>query len=473
MVETLLPTTRPTTRKALVDSGYSGPVSVRQEIARNVASRLREKKQLLPGILGYEDSVVPSLEAALLAGHDVVLLGERGQAKSRIARSLIDLLDEAIPVVDGCEIHDDPLAPQCARCRVRLKDEGDLPVRWIGPKERYIEKLATPDATVSDLIGEMDPIRIAEGRYLSDETTMHFGLVPRAHRGILVINELPDLTERLQVALLTAMEEGDIQIRGYLLRISLDTLLVATANPEDYTSRGRIITPLKDRFGAQIRTHYPKTHEAERAIVEQEVRLPEMDEVTVEVPSWVYDVIVATIRAARVDPRISTASGVSLRAAIDWCEASAALALRRALVSQVSHAVVRMSDLRFAHAALEGKLEPDGWEASIDVAVIDSLMDAGVKAVAAGRYASESAGELPSPEALIEALTVRGRPVSVGSDVAAREYRSIASDMPIPDEKGAALVEWLLEVGVSRGQLSRSRTPESALQYISCALPTS
>src|SRR2546422_2752 len=233
--------------------------SVKQELRDNLIARLRKGDSFLPGIVGYDDTVVPQIENAILAGQDIIFLGERGQAKTRIARLLVGLLDEEIPVLAGCEINDDPLAPICAGCRQRLAEQGDkAAIEWIPRDCRYGEKLATPDITIADLIGEVDPIKVAEGRYLGDELTIHYGLLPRTHRGIFSLNELPDLAERIQVGLLNIMEERDVQIRGYKVRLPLDLYVVASANPEDYTNRGRIITPLKDRFGSQVRTHYPK-----------------------------------------------------------------------------------------------------------------------------------------------------------------------------------------------------------------------
>src|SRR6266851_4232061 len=238
---------------------------------KNLVRKIKAGEELFPGIIGFEGSVIPQVENAILSGQDIVFLGERGQAKSRLIRSLIALLDEQVPVIEGCEINDNPYAPICRACRDRVASQGDrVTVRWIAPDERYSEKLATPDTSIADLIGEVDPIRVAEGKYLADELTIHYGLVPRTNRGIFAINELPDLAERIQVGLLNLIEERDVQIRGYKIRLPLDLFLVASANPEDYTNRGRIITPLKDRFGSQIRTHYPLEVGTEVGIVEQE-----------------------------------------------------------------------------------------------------------------------------------------------------------------------------------------------------------
>src|SRR5499427_3115441 len=253
---------------------------------RNLLTRLRSGEPMLAGIVGYDDTVLPQLSNAIISGHDVILLGERGQAKSRIMRSLVSLLDEQVPVIAGCEINDHPYVPICRRCRDLVANRGDeVEVAWLHRDERYGEKLATPDISIADLIGEVDPIKVAEGRYLADELTIHYGLLPRTHRGIFVLNELPDLAERIQVGLLNIMEERDVQIRGYLVRLPLDLLVVASANPEDYTNRGRIITPLKDRFGSQVRTHYPRTLAHEIDIVQQEATHFASDGYQVEVPA--------------------------------------------------------------------------------------------------------------------------------------------------------------------------------------------
>jgi magnesium chelatase subunit I len=246
---------RASTIAELRRSGYSA-LAVKEEIRKNLIAKIRQREELFPGIIGYEETVIPHLENAVLCGQDIIFLGERGQAKSRVIRSLVSLLDEEIPVIAGCEINDSPYRPICQRCRdLADRDGDDVEISWLSREERFGEKLATPDITIADLIGEVDPIKVAEGRYLSDELTVHYGLVPRHNRGIFAINELPDLAERIQVGLFNIMEERDVQIRGYRIRLALDVFIVASANPEDYTNRGRIITPLKDRYGAQIRTH--------------------------------------------------------------------------------------------------------------------------------------------------------------------------------------------------------------------------
>ncbi len=261
---------KPTTLGELRESGYKS-LTVKEEMRKNLIEKMKKGDDIFPGIIGYEETVIPQIENAILSGQDIVFLGERGQAKTRIARSLINLLDPEVPVVTGGDLNDDPLRPISAQARAIIAEMGDkTPVEWMPRANRYGEKLATPDITISDLIGEVDPIKVAEGRYLSDELTIHYGLIPRTNRGIFALNELPDLAERIQVGMLNIMEERDVQIRGYKIRLDLDVFVVASANPEDYTNRGRIVTPLKDRFGSEIRTHYPRTIEHEIKIVEQE-----------------------------------------------------------------------------------------------------------------------------------------------------------------------------------------------------------
>jgi len=305
---------------------------VKTEIRQNLIDRLATGEPTLPGIVGFDDTVIPEVERALLAGHDIVLLGERGQGKTRLIRTLVGLLDEWTPVIAGCEINDHPYAPSCARCRALAATDGELtPVAWKHRSERYGEKLATPDTSVGDLIGDVDPIKVAQGRTLGDPETIHYGLVPRTNRGIIAVNELPDLAERIQVALLNVLEERDIQVRGYQLRLPLDLLLVATANPEDYTNRGRIITPLKDRFGAQIRTHYPPTVAHEMDIVRAEARSFEDIDVKVKMPAFMEEVVAEITHLARRHPQVNQGSGVSVRVSIANDENLIANALRRAI----------------------------------------------------------------------------------------------------------------------------------------------
>src|SRR5256885_16284625 len=294
----------------LRSSGYQ-PKSVKQELRDNLITRLRSGEALFPGIVGYEESVQPQIENAILSGQDIVFLGERGQAKTRMARLLIGLLDPEVPALAGCEINDNPFAPICQACRQRVTEVGDkAEIVWIPNDRRYGEKLATPDITIADLIGEVDPIKVAEDRYLGDELTIHYGLVPRTNRGIFAINELPDLAQRIQVGLLNIMEERDVQIRGYKVRLPVDVLLLASANPEDYTNRGRIITPLKDRFGAQIRTRYPLDVETELGVVHQEAKPLEAAGVRVQVPEFMAEIVGQLSHLARASAHINQRSGV-------------------------------------------------------------------------------------------------------------------------------------------------------------------
>src|SRR5213595_4122718 len=283
--------TQATTIGALRETGYR-PKSVKEELRGNLIAALAAKREMFKGIVGYETTVIPQIENAVLSGQDIILLGERGQAKTRIARQLVELLDETVPAIAGCEINDEPFAPICAACKYRIANDGDsVELVWLAPDQRYSEKLATPDISIADLIGDVDPIKVAEGRYLSDELTIHYGLVPRTNRGIFAINELPDLAERIQVGLLNVLEERDVQIRGYKIRLPLDLMLVASANPEDYTNRGRIITPLKDRFGAQIRTHYPLDVDVEMDVVAQEAQPLTADGLNVHVPAFMGEIV--------------------------------------------------------------------------------------------------------------------------------------------------------------------------------------
>src|SRR6516164_1040363 len=321
----------PRTIGELRASGYQ-PKTVKQELRDNLITRLKQGAGLFPGIVGYENSVLPQIENAILSGQDIVFLGERGQAKTRMARLLTELLDDHMPAVAGCEINDNPFAPICQACRQAVAERGDkAEIAWIPRDRRYGEKLATPDITIADLIGEVDPIKVAEGRYLADELTIHYGLLPRTHRGIFVINELPDLAERIQVGLLNIMEERDVQIRGYKVRLPLDLFVIASANPEDYTNRGRIITPLKDRFGAQVRTHYPRTLDHEMRIVDQEATRFPADGYPVEVPAYMCEVVAELTHLARRSPEISQKSGVSVRVSIANFETLAGNSLRRAI----------------------------------------------------------------------------------------------------------------------------------------------
>src|SRR5438552_8197759 len=284
-------------------SGYADR-TVKEELRANLLSHLEVGDELFPSIVGFGESVLPALERGVLAGHDLILLGERGQAKTRLIRHLVELLDEETPAIVGCEVADHPFRPICRRCRELVAELGDaVEIEWLGRDRRYAEKLATPDTSVADLIGDVDPIRVAEGRYLADELTIHYGMIPRTNRGIVAINELPDLPERIQVSLFNILEERDVQIRGYQVRLPLDLLLVATANPEDYTHRGRIVSPLKDRFGSQVRTHYPESLGDEIEIMDQEARRPPGDgRPPVRVPPFMKEIVAALTGELRRSP---------------------------------------------------------------------------------------------------------------------------------------------------------------------------
>lgn len=338
-------------------SGYQ-VVPVREEMRRNLVAILQRGERLLPGIIGFDDTVIPEIENAVLAGHHMVFLGERGQAKSRIIRSLVRLLDPLVPAVAGCPIHDNPYAPVCKRCRQQAAELGDaLPIEWISRQQRYGEKLATPDVSIADLIGEIDPVKVAEGRYLADEDTIHFGIIPRTNRGIFAINELPDLTEKVQVGLFNLMEEKDVQIKGYKIRLPLDIVIVASANPEDYTNRGRIITPLKDRFDVQIRTHYPRCLEDEIAIMEQEAVRPRTASRPLLVPQFMKEIVAQLTFEARACREINQASGVSVRATINNYESLLSNAEKRAIRHGEPEIVPRISDLHAMLASTAGKIE--------------------------------------------------------------------------------------------------------------------
>ncbi len=352
---------------------------IRDEMRKNLIAKIEADEPLFPGIVGYEETVLPQIENAILSGQDMILLGERGQAKTRLARALISLLDEQVPVIEGCEINDDPYDPICATCREKVQSQGDsVAITWIGRDQRYGEKLATPDTTIADLIGEVDPIKVAEGRYLSDEFVIHYGLVPRTNRGVFCINELPDLAERIQVGLLNIMEERDVQIRGFKIRLPLDILLVASANPEDYTNRGRIITPLKDRTGSEIRTHYPRTIEHEIDIMEQEAQAFDSAGYTVQVPGYIKEILAEMTHLARKSPDISQRSGVSVRVSIANYENVTSNAFKRAIRLHESNVVPRISDLSAVTASTAGKIELETLGDVNEDKIIDKLIQGSI-----------------------------------------------------------------------------------------------
>src|SRR5436305_1505534 len=385
---------RPATLGQLRESGWES-IPVKEEVRRNAAAKVKAGEPMFPGVLGYDDTVLPQLENALLAGHDVIFLGERGQAKTRMIRTLTELLDEWMPIVAGSEINDDPYNPVSKYARDLVREHGDdTGIEWVHRDTRFGEKLATPDTSIADLIGEVDPIKVAEGRYLSDELTLHYGLVPRTNRGIFAINELPDLAERIQVGLLNVLEERDVQVRGYKVRLPLDVLLVASANPEDYTNRGRIITPLKDRFGAQIRTHYPLDVDIEVGIAKQEVRSLEAPGIRVSVPEFMTEIVAMLSQLARQSPHINQRSGVSVRLTVSNAETLVANATRRALRHGEKEVVPRVSDLDALASSTAGKVEIEALEEGRDEQIIEHLLRSAVLTASKDRIGTEAVREV-------------------------------------------------------------------------------
>jgi magnesium chelatase subunit I len=367
-----------TTISELRESEYK-VLTVKEEMRKNLIDKLGRQEELFPGIIGYEETVTPQVENAIISGQDIILLGERGQAKTRLARSLIMLLDEQIPVIEGCEINDNPYRPICRPCRDKVEAEGDsVAVSWIPRDVRYGEKLATPDTTIADLIGEVDPIKVAEGRHLADELVIHYGLIPRTNRGVFCINELPDLAERIQVGLLNIMEERDVQIRGFKIRLPLDILIVASANPEDYTNRGRIITPLKDRCGSEIRTHYPRTAEHEIDIMERERMAFTGDGFETHVPEFMKEIIAEITHLARKSPDVSQRSGVSVRVSIANYENVVSNAIKRAVRLNETQVVPRITDLPSVLASTAGKIELETLGDANEDKIIDKFIQGAV-----------------------------------------------------------------------------------------------
>jgi magnesium chelatase subunit I len=415
----------PRTLRELRHSGYR-PRSVKEELRDNLIARLRSGEPLFPTVIGYEDTVLPQIENAILSGQDIIFLGERGQAKTRMARLLTGLLDETTPAMAGCEVNDDPFAPICHACRVRLADEGDdAALTWVPRDRRYGEKLATPDITIADLIGEVDPIKVAEGRYLSDELTIHYGLLPRTNRGIFAINELPDLAERIQVGLLNIMEERDVQIRGYKVRLPLDLYVVASANPEDYTNRGRIITPLKDRFGSQVRTHYPRRLEHEIAIMEAERTPFATDGVELAAADYMKEIVAELTHLARKSSDISQRSGVSVRVSICNYENLLSSALKRAIRLGETAVAARVSDLGAVVPSTAGKIELETVGEASEDKILAKLVQRAVLNVWGRRFA---ASEL---EEVVTAFQ-QGLRIEASEAMPSREYvRQIAEVRPL------------------------------------------
>ncbi len=435
--------------------------TVKIEIRDNLLARLKAGEQTFPGIVGFDETVIPNVERALLAGHDFVLLGERGQGKTRLIRTIAGLLDEWTPIVDGCEINDHPYEPVCTRCR-RLADElgEDLPVDWLHRDQRYGEKLATPDTSVGDLIGDVDPIKVAQGRTLGDPETVHYGLVPRFNRGIFSVNELPDLAERIQVALLNVLEERDVQIRGYALRLPLDLLLVASANPEDYTNRGRIITPLKDRFGAEVRTHYPLRLTDEIDLISQEAEL------AATLPAHLLEVVARFTRLVRESTAVDQRSGISARFAVAGAETVAASALRRAALTGESDAVARVCDLASIIDALRGKVEFEVSEEGRERDVLVHLLRRAVaetfraklgNADLSGLLARFSEGETVETGELVPASDLLKRVGPVPG--LAKVIERLGTDAGEDPGQAAAALEFALEGLYLTRRLSKDEVP--------------
>ena len=444
-------------------SGYQ-VLTVREEIRKNLIGKIRAKEILFPGIVGFNDTVIPQLENAILAGQDVILLGERGQAKSRLIRSLVNLLDDYIPKVSMCEINDDPFKPICQACLEKSSEQGDnLAIEWLSRNDRYSEKLATPDISIADLIGEIDPIKVAEGRYLSDELAIHYGLVPRTNRGIFCINELPDLAERIQVGLFNLMEERDIQIKGYRIRMPLDVYVVSTANPEDYTNRGRIVTPLKDRYGSQIHTHYPKTIAEEIAIMDQE-RSHFPDEDTLVIPDFIKEILAEITAQARNSSEINQRSGVSVRVSISNYETLLSNSVRRAIRQDDNVACPRVSDLPYIMASFGGKIELETFEEGREGRVMEELIKRAVLRVF-GSYL-----DVNDLEDIVLSFDL-GNSAETGSEKHAAEYPEMVKSLDglsaavqkLTDDQRpevvASAVEFVLEGLHLNRKLNCQRTP--------------
>src|ERR671936_2409195 len=461
----------PTTIGELRAAGFPDR-TVKEELRTNLLRRLERGESLFDGIVGFDDSVLPGLERGIVAGHDLILLGERGQAKTGLVRHLVELLDEETPAIEGCEVNDHPYRPICAQCRERMALEGDaVPIVWIGRYRRYAEKLATPDISVADLIGDVDPIRVAEGRYLVDELTIHYGLIPRTNRGIVAINELPDLPERIQVALFNILEERDVQIRGYRIRLPLDLLLVVTANPDDYTHRGRIVSPLKDRFGTQVRTHYPETLADEIAIMEQEARSAAGD-VPLRVPVYMKELLAALTAELRRSPHVNHRSGVSVRYSIGNLETLAAAAVRRAARTGELEAVPRVCDLPAVLESSLGRIEFDTIEEGREEEILTRALKTAELEVFRRRlagfdfqlilgrfeegFAAETSDLMPAPDLLAQFGELRGLSRMLGRLGVEEESPGVA----------ASAIEFALEgLHLSR-RLNKDRTDRAgAVRY--------
>ena len=425
---------RPRTLGELISSGYA-ILDVKTEMRRNLIRKLRAGEPLFPEIIGYDETVIPQVHNAILSKHDMLFLGLRGQAKTRMLRQLVNLLDDVIPIIAGSEVNDHPLAPLSRFARDRVAAQGDAaPIEWIGRERRYQEKLATPDVTIADLIGEIDMIKHAEGRYLSDEATMHYGLIPRTNRGIFCINELPDLSPKIQVGLFNVLEERDIQIRGYPIRLELDLCLVFSANPEDYTNRGRIVTPLKDRIGSVVRTHYPLTRDLGIAITDANAWL-QREGISVKVPRFMKEIVEETARLARQSAAVNQQSGVSVRMSIANIENLVSNAERRGLLLGEPVAVPRVSDLQHLAASSRGKLEltmseEDGQEDR----VIDKFVGEAVKNI------FESYFDVKTFRTLVEWFEA-GNTILVGDQSPSSEYGKKLAAAPVLKKEAIQLMD--------------------------------
>ncbi len=427
--------------------------TVKEEIRQNAIKRIQQGEELFPGVLGYENTVIPQLENALLAGHDFIFLGERGQAKTRMIRGLTDLLDEWMPIIAGSEINDDPYNPVSKYAIDLVNEKKDAtPIEWVHRSERFGEKLATPDTAIADLIGEVDPIKVAEGRYLSDELTLHYGLVPRTNRGIFAINELPDLSERIQVGLLNVLEERDVQVRGYKIRLPLDILLVASANPEDYTNRGRIITPLKDRFGSQLRTHYPFEVELEKDIAVQEAEIFSQTDLAVSVPEFMSMIVATVTHAARESSHINQRSGVSVRVTVANYEALIAGAVRRTLLSNETEVIPRISDLSALIVSTAGKIEVESLDDGREIEIIQYLIKQSIldtfKATADQTLCAD----------ILKAFT-DGAVINAGDDIPSDTYLQWLKDIP-------AFTPVLESIGLTQDDLQNPSAVASGIEFI-------
>ena len=427
--------------------------TVKEEIRQNAIKRIQQGEELFPGVLGYENTVIPQLENALLAGHDFIFLGERGQAKTRMIRGLTDLLDEWMPIIAGSEINDDPYNPVSKYAIDLVNEKKDAtPIEWVHRSERFGEKLATPDTAIADLIGEVDPIKVAEGRYLSDELTLHYGLVPRTNRGIFAINELPDLSERIQVGLLNVLEERDVHVRGYKIRLPLDILLVASANPEDYTNRGRIITPLKDRFGSQLRTHYPFEVELEKDIAVQEAEIFSQTDLVVSVPEFMSMIVATVTHAARESSHINQRSGVSVRVTVANYEALIAGAVRRTLLNNETEVIPRISDLSALIASTAGKIEVESLDDGREIEIIQYLIKQSIldtfKATADQTLCAD----------ILKAFT-DGAVINAGDDIPSDTYLQWLKDIP-------AFTPVLESIGLTQDDLQNPSAVASGIEFI-------